>query len=52
MRLLEDARHGESRVFFVRPVGESRHPDAQSVLDDLTGDPQVAEEIMVVRGTR
>ena len=51
VRLLEDARHGESRVFFVRPVGESGHPRAESVLDDLTGDPHVAREIMIVRRT-
>ena len=52
VELIRDERHGESRVFFVRPLNRSGRADATAALDDLAGDPQVAQEIQIARSGR
>lgn len=48
--LLRDVRHGESRIFFVRPVSRSRDPRAREALDELADDPHLQREIALMRG--
>lgn len=50
--LLQDVRHGESRVFFVRALGRSQTPEARAVLAELQDDPQLRTEIRRLAGSR